>query len=260
MSALSDYTENNILDHIVRRVNWPSPTTYLSLHIGAPTEDGSHVTSTEVSAGWYQRLSTSGKWAAASGSSISTNSLLEFASVTSQITITHVALYDSPTKGTGNLIWYKSIGSKQFSVGSVPKIDSGDLTVSITSSNMSNYLMPQILDHIVGRVPYTVESTIRASLHSADPGATGTSELVGNGYSRQNPTWNNSSNGTIDNSALINFGTASGSSWTVNYVGLWDAASGGNFILYAPVDSAPLTVGVGDDFEIPSGGFDISAA
>lgn len=67
------------------------------------------------------------------------------------------------------------------------------------------------------------------SLHSADPGATGTSELAGGApaYARKAITWAPPSGGTADTSALATFDVPAGS--TAAYWGLWSAVSGGTF-------------------------------
>ena len=68
------------------------------------------------------------------------------------------------------------------------------------------------------------------SLHSADPGTTGTSELTGGSpaYARKAATWAAASAGERALSADLTFDVAAGS--TVAYFGLWDAATAGNFL------------------------------
>lgn len=68
-----------------------------------------------------------------------------------------------------------------------------------------------------------------ASLHTADPGTTGASEVAGGSpaYARKAITWNASSGGDLDNNANPTFDVPA--STTVAYFGLWSAASGGTF-------------------------------
>lgn len=72
-----------------------------------------------------------------------------------------------------------------------------------------------------------------ASLHSADPGTTGASELSGGSpaYARIAVTWDPASGGVMaaDTGTPVIFDVESGD--TVAYGGLWDASSGGNFII-----------------------------
>lgn len=60
------------------------------------------------------------------------------------------------------------------------------------------------------------------SLHSADPGATGTNELVGGSYARQAAAWAPASGGSVQTSSALDFSVPGGS--TVAWVGLWDGA------------------------------------
>lgn len=66
------------------------------------------------------------------------------------------------------------------------------------------------------------------SLHTADPGTTGASEVTGGSpaYARQPVTWSAPTNGVITGSA--NFDVPAGT--TVVSVGVWSAASGGTFL------------------------------
>lgn len=68
-----------------------------------------------------------------------------------------------------------------------------------------------------------------ASLHSADPGAGGASEISGGSpaYARKAITWNAAAAGNLDNLANPVFDVPAGV--TVSHVGLWSAVSGGTF-------------------------------
>lgn len=70
-------------------------------------------------------------------------------------------------------------------------------------------------------------AAVLASLHSANPGTTGTSELTGGAYGRQSVTWGAASAGSIQTNAAMDFSVPGGS--TVAWVGLW--ASGGTTFL-----------------------------
>lgn len=63
-------------------------------------------------------------------------------------------------------------------------------------------------------------AAVLASLHSADPGTTGTSELTGGSYGRQSVTWGTASSGSIQTNASMDFSVPGGS--TVAWVGLWE--------------------------------------
>lgn len=70
---------------------------------------------------------------------------------------------------------------------------------------------------------------IFASLHSADPGTTGTSELAGGtpAYARKSITWNTAAAGALDSSNQPVFDVEAAD--TVSYVGLFSAVTAGTF-------------------------------
>lgn len=87
---------------------------------------------------------------------------------------------------------------------------------------LTNAAKNAMLDHLAGLAVY-------ASLHSADPGSTGTNELTGGSpaYARKAITWNAASAGNLDDSNAPVFDVPAGS--TVSHFGLWSAVSGGTF-------------------------------
>jgi hypothetical protein len=66
------------------------------------------------------------------------------------------------------------------------------------------------------------------SLHTADPGLTGTSEATGGSpaYARKAITWAAWSSGATSNTLSLVFDVAAG---TYNHVGYWSAVSGGTY-------------------------------
>jgi hypothetical protein len=67
------------------------------------------------------------------------------------------------------------------------------------------------------------------SLHSADPGTTGASEISGGtpAYARKACTWGAAATGSRTLSAAVTFDVAAGS--TVSHFGCWSAATAGTF-------------------------------
>lgn len=65
------------------------------------------------------------------------------------------------------------------------------------------------------------------SLHTADPGSTGASEVAGGSYARQAITWNPAAGGqkTIVEQPVFQVPAAT----TITHFGLWSAVSGGTF-------------------------------
>lgn len=68
-----------------------------------------------------------------------------------------------------------------------------------------------------------------ASLHTADPGTTGTSEATGGSpaYARKALSWTGGASDGSTSAAQVTFDVAAA---TYTYVGLWSASSGGTFI------------------------------
>lgn len=104
----------------------------------------------------------------------------------------------------------------------------------------------------------TAPTNIYIQLHTADPGASGTTAVAGNA-TRKDLT---SSMGTAASGAITN---TSAITWTTGEVdtsedythwALFDASSAGNFLLSGTMTANAVTSG--DEFEIPIGDLDIS--
>lgn len=119
MSAMSDYLENKLVDHIFRNTQFTMPSTiYIALFTGAPSDSGG---GTEVSGTGYTRVqvgpSTStwmGTHGTTSGASSGTGGLTDnaaqitFPSPTSSWgSITHFGIFDATT--SGNLLFHGAL-------------------------------------------------------------------------------------------------------------------------------------------------------
>lgn len=82
--------------------------------------------------------------------------------------------------------------------------------------------MLELTDETGGTVAIT-----HISLHTADPGTTGASEVVGGSYARVAVTWDPAAAGVKANNAALVFQVPVGT--TVTHVGGWTASSGGTF-------------------------------
>lgn len=112
----------------------------------------------------------------------------------------------------------------------------------------SNYAENKVLDWCVGRPAATI--TPYLALFTAAPGETGGgTEVTGGAYARKATTgtdWAASANGSVSNTAIIDFATATGNyPAQVTHFGIFDALSGGNLIRYAAL-STPRTITLGD--------------
>jgi hypothetical protein len=124
--------------------------------------------------------------------------------------------------------------------------------------SLSNYLENKLLDHVFHNTSYTSPTTVYVSLHSADPGETGASELaVANGYARQSCAFSAASGGATENSGTVTF-TNTGSAWSAaTHFGVWDASSSGNFLGGGSL-AASKTVGANDTATFAAGDLDVS--
>lgn len=123
--------------------------------------------------------------------------------------------------------------------------------------SFSNYLETKVLDHVFGATAYTAPATLYVGLYTAAPSDTGGgTEVSGTGYARQTATFTTSGD-TTSNDSAIEFPTA-GSNWgTVTHVGVFDASTSGNMLVYGSLSTSKL-VESGDVFRIPAGDLDIS--
>lgn len=67
------------------------------------------------------------------------------------------------------------------------------------------------------------------SLHTADPGTTGASEVTGGTYARVSVTWSVPSGGTVTNTNSLSLNLPA--STTASYFGIWSALTSGNYYI-----------------------------
>jgi hypothetical protein len=117
-------------------------------------------------------------------------------------------------------------------------------------SAATDYLEEKIRKHTLGIAAFTMPSTVYLALHTADPTEAGNiAECSGGGYSRQAVTFaDGGSNAT--NSALVRFNSVG--AVTVTHSSIWDAATGGNALIYNALAS-PQTLLAGQPLEFAIG-------
>jgi len=123
--------------------------------------------------------------------------------------------------------------------------------------SFTNFLETEILDHVFAGAAYTAPSTLYLGLFTSAPGETGGgTELSGSAYVRKAIAFTTSGD-TTSNNAAVEFPTATGSWGTVTHVGVFDALTSGNLMVYATL-AASKAVASGDVFRVPSGDLDIT--
>lgn len=126
MSAMSNYLELEILDHVLGTGAYTHPSTvYLGLSVASMAEDAS---GTELSGSAYARQSMA--FAAASSGSAATNATITFPTATgSWGTVAYWSIWDASSSGN-MLIHGAFTASKAIGTGDILRVNSGDLTVT----------------------------------------------------------------------------------------------------------------------------------
>ena len=112
----------------------------------------------------------------------------------------------------------------------------------------STYLRGKIIDHVLRNVPYTSPATVYVALHTSDPTIAGTpgTEVPVGWYARQVAAFGAQGvAGNTSNSGTITYNSVTGSTVTVTHFSIWDAATLGNMLEFAPL-SASKTFNVTD--------------
>lgn len=110
-----------------------------------------------------------------------------------------------------------------------------------------------ILNKILRNTDFTPASTLYLSLHTADPGDTGTSEVTGGSYGRQVVTFNAAASKTTSNTSAVTFTGMPAT--TVTHIGIWSASTSGTFWWGGSL-TASRTTAAGDSFQFAAGDID----
>jgi hypothetical protein len=125
-------------------------------------------------------------------------------------------------------------------------------------ASISDYYENKIIDHMLRGQSFTPPSTIYLALYTEPPSDSGGgTEVSGGGYQRQPISLAPASNGATYNVEDIVFPTATSDWGTIVAVGIFDAQTGGNLLMWAML-TTPKTVNAGDTFIIKAGDLDIS--
>ena len=126
MSAMSDYLENEILDHILGTGAYTMPTTvYVGLSTGSFGDDNS---GTELTGNNYARVAAT--FSAAASGTTSNSAAIEFAAATgSWGSVSHFGIFDASS--AGNLLIHGAFTTaKTIASGDILKIPTGDLDIT----------------------------------------------------------------------------------------------------------------------------------
>ena len=123
-------------------------------------------------------------------------------------------------------------------------------------ADKSTYWRNAVVDTMTSGGSGITAITPYVSLHTADPGLTGASEVSGGSYSRTAVTFSAASSGATSNTGAVTF--TSMPAVTVTHVGIWDAASGGNFLYGDALTNGSQVVNAGGSFEFGIGDLDLT--
>jgi hypothetical protein len=133
----------------------------------------------------------------------------------------------------------------------------------------STYIKDKLLNAVFRNTAFGASpANVYISLHTADPGLTGTNEFTSGsspGYARKSVTTtggfdapaDNLGGRMVQNSANITFAAASGNGQTATYFGIWDALTVGNF-LYGGALPSSIVWTSGETYYIPTGTLEIT--
>jgi len=142
MSALTNYLENKLVDHLFRAQTLSAPATlYIGLLTSAPSDTGG---GTEISGNNYSRVavtSSLANWAgtqsagstvasSGTGGQTSNNAAITFATPSGTWgTASHFAIYDAAS--SGNMLFYGSLAiAKTINQGDTVSFPAGSLTIT----------------------------------------------------------------------------------------------------------------------------------
>jgi len=265
-ACLTTYTENKLLDHLLRSTAWALPTGYLGLLQGNPTDGGAssaEVTTAGTNGYARQAVGTGGGcvFSAAASGSITTNTNVTWGPSTGGPwgTASYVGMWDALTGG--NLIFYCDSTNVAVPTNDSYRITTGNLTLAWTASSaLATAIKNSLLDHIVGRTSYS-SPTPYIALYNGNPLGAGAEVAVAgaDGYARVAlaAKMAAASGGSIASNAQIDYGPASADWSDSTYYSIMTASTGGDVILGAPLDST-ITVSNGQSTYFASGGLIIT--
>jgi len=279
MGSLTDYAENELMDHLFNAAYTPSAAIYLALCTADPTDAATGASMSEVAdSGGYARTAIT--FGAAASRRVTQNAQVDFPTATgSWGTVTHWAIVDSATHGAGNVLVHGAFSSSFAPVtGNTPSVASGQIYVEISAGSgigFTTTCVNNLLNLMFRNVAYTspAGNTFLALLAVAGADADVTmadcTEISGTDYARvevnpnggSSPTWDLAVAGALDNNGDIVFATPGAGGWTqVVGVAVVDALTGtsANVLMYDNTNVVDQTPAAGDTVQFSSGAFDVS--
>lgn len=264
MGSITNSLAQDLADHILNKVAYTNPANlYLSLCTADPTDAATGASMNEVAnANGYQR--TAIVFAAAGSRTIDQTGAVNFpqASGGGWGTATHWCITDNQTYGSGQAMAFGALNqSKTINDGDTPSVATGEVDVTISAGEVSNYLANAILDFAFRDQAFTSPTVylgLADTIMSDSTTGVSVSEPSGGSYAREliyengggtpdfslatlaNPS-------VVDNSDVVNMTTATADWGTMTSWFLSDnPTTGAGNILFYDNDVTDKAVNNGD--------------
>ena len=124
-------------------------------------------------------------------------------------------------------------------------------------AEFSNYLEAKLLNHVLRNTSYTSPTTTYVGLFTAAPSDTASgTEVSGGSYARQVLSVSTATEGIVTSSGDLTFPQATANWGTVSHIGILDAITSGNLLMYTALNTAK-TIETDDILKISSGNLTI---
>jgi hypothetical protein len=275
LGSLSNYAEDQLLQHIFNVAYSSVATVYVALSTATLTDTATGASMSEVAnANGYARTAVT--FGAAATRKVIQSGAVTFPPATGAWgTITDWAIVDTNTYGAGNVLAYGSFTASFAPVsGNTPTIPSGELQVQFAASSGAGFVdvcVHLLLNRMFRNQAYTKPATYigLATATIADTAATeaNVTEVSGGSYVRKlvniaggaAPKWTTASGGALDNADAITFVTPTAGWGTITSCFIIDSASGaGNIIGYDNSSIVDQTVNASDTVQFDIGAFDVA--
>ena len=279
MGSLSDYSENELLDHLFNAAYSPAATVYLALCTGDPTDAGTGASMSEVAdANNYARTAIA--FSAASSRAVVQNGVVTFPEASGAWgTVTHWAIVDSGSHGAGNMLAHGAFGSSFAPVnGNTPSVADTEINITIiataTGAGLTDYAVHELLDLMFRNQAFsspandTFVMLMSVVADDQDVAVSNLTELTGTSYARvevnanggSSPTWDLAASGVVDNTHVITIGPPGADDWDeVVAMAIVDAISGAaNVLCYDNANIVDQTPTSADTVQFAAGALDIT--
>ena len=251
---LSTYAGNAVLNALLNNTALQK-VPYASLHSGDPGLTGA----SELSGSSYARVAAT--FSAPDGDGDTSNSgVITFATASGNWSAsTYFGLWDQLAAG-GNFLGGAALTTARTVLSGQYAEFAAAALLETLATQFGNTTLDNICNALFRNTALQVAQAY-ASLHTADPGGTGASELPdAESYARIALTFAAADAKACANDAVTDFVAAGGDGWAaVTHLGLWDSGVyGAGTFLWGKVLTAPATVAVGQVARMAVGGVNVT--